>query len=338
MGKVLEFKSSPPGGADEGKAPRKSHAKAQSQAPATRASGRKLQQPEEGATYVEGEAPMIPKRMPRISKKTQQAEREPTEESTPQEEDAYYREQVQRIQEAGSIDITQAVDYRVALGCDVSMAGTGLAWLESPTGDGSSLRIDNPARNPRDSTHRAVGTILKGAVVPLGVRLERLHSRTVIHLGDEWKPLPCLAVMERAFVNPKMAATAITLGQAQSAVLLALTHLYIPSVLVPPKTVKKFACGNGNATKDDVLRAAVEQFHFTATEGMIEKPDGMSQAEWSKFYDRADAWILAVIGGYLLGEAFEIPDLLLYDEQEEALEALPDLSELYITDDEEEPF
>lgn len=286
------------------------------------------------------EPPMTtPKKRPKPSPKTGKLPADGSATLEQVKETEEYQTALADIREAEREGLDVGMGYRVVLGVDVSLTGTGLAWLESPSGDRLTARIANPARAVADSSHRAVGEILKGAPVPLGVRLDRLCSDVTIAVADNWSPLPKLAVIERPFSNPKTPGTNELLGMAQGAVLIALTRLYIPTVFVPPKTRSKFATGNGNASKDEVLAAAVEQFGYSGTDGFTHHPVGenITKARWAEHYDHADALILAVIGGYLLGEGFEIPDLQLYDEQYEALEKLPDLSELLATA-EEEPF
>lgn len=216
-----------------------------------------------------------------------------------------------------------STDYRVVLGVDVSLTNTGLAWLESPTGDCQTHCIPAPARAGADDMHRAYGDIAKGAPVPLGVRLDRLYSDVTVAAWDMWKPTPMLAIVESGFSGGQ-GPSAVKLGMASGVVITALTRLYIPTVMVPPKTRAKFATGSGNAHKEAVLQAACEQFGYvTAQDGQYPKPQGCSQAEWEKNYDMADALILAYIGAYLIGEGFEIPGAYLYPEQEEALDKLP---------------
>jgi Holliday junction resolvasome RuvABC endonuclease subunit len=318
--------------------------------------------------HFEDERPPVttPKKMPRISDKTKAAEggetgkvREkkavkPAPNRLPStatleevQETEEYQEAIARIEEQAPP--TAEEGYQVVLGMDPSLSGTGMAWLESPSGDSLTHRIEAPHRSPLDDSHRAVGEILKGSVVPLGVRLDRLCSAVTIAVGDLWSPWPKLCVMEQPFTNPKTPQAGIAVAQAQTAALIALTRLYIPVVLVPPKTRAKFATGNGNAGKPDVLTAAVDQFGFKPCTGYEEdgteiltedpvKPDDVTNALWIKNYDRADAYILAVIGAFLLGESFEIPGLDLYDEQYEAIEKLPSFEEMLVIEDEEEPF
>lgn len=297
-----------------------------------------------GSPPPDEEPPMtVPKKRPKPSPKTEGITL--TEDGAPdgrqtehyqEQVERIRQEQVERVREVAAPVVEAEPGYQVVLGVDVSLTGTGLAWLESPSGDRLTARLSNPARATADDIHRAVGAIPKGSPVPLGVRLDRLCSHVTIAVGDNWSPLPKLAVIERPFSNPKTPGTNVLLGMAQAAVLIALTRMYIPVVFVPPKTRAKFATGNGNAGKPDVLTAAVEQFGYQGTHGQTEPTSDISKVKWSEHYDHADALILAVIGGHLLGEGFEIPELLLYDEQYEALAALPDLSDLMGADDEGE--
>jgi Holliday junction resolvasome RuvABC endonuclease subunit len=213
-------------------------------------------------------------------------------------------------------------NYQVVLGVDVSLTNTGMAWLESPTGERQTHSIESPHRAGIEDSHLTYGDIPKGSVIPLGIRLDRLCSDVTIAVGDLWQPKPKLAVVESGFSGGK-GPSATKLGMASAAVLIALTRMYVPTVLIPPKTRAKFATGNGGADKEAVLEAAVNQFGYETLQGEYPKPKGCSQEQWKLNYDRADALILAFIGAYLIGESFEIPGFYLYPEQEGAIEKLP---------------
>lgn len=211
--------------------------------------------------------------------------------------------------------------YSVVIGVDVSLTGTGMAWLESPSGESLTHRIVSLPRAGADDSHRAVGVIPKGEVIPIGVRLDRLYSDVTIAVGDLWNPKPMLAVVESGFSGGQGPA-ATKLGMASGIVITALTRLYIPVVMVPPKRRAKFATGDGNADKEAVLKAAVEQFDYKTIQGVYPKPASMAQAVWALNYDRADALVLAVMGACLIGDSFEVPGLHIFPEQWEVIDAM----------------
>jgi len=162
----------------------------------------------------------------------------------------------------------------VVLGIDASVRSTGLSFLEAPSGDSLSLTLE------------PTGTGLQERMASIKNGLYRA-------LRDEWDPLPMLAVMERGFSAPIKGAnsgpSATKLGMVQGVILSALDELQIPCFVLSPKTVKKFATGNGNATKDQVLEAAMQQLGLESS--------GPLKKDLLKDYDRADSLWLAHIGG-----------------------------------------
>lgn len=69
---------------------------------------------------------------------------------------------------------------------------------------------------------------------------------------------PCLVVTEGyAFARPNGAHQ---LGELGGVLLLAIHELQQPIAIVPPASLKRFATGKGNATKDQMLAAAVRRW------------------------------------------------------------------------------
>lgn len=87
---------------------------------------------------------------------------------------------------------------------------------------------------------------------------------------------PQLAVMEDKLHSTYSAAS---LGMVQGVVRTVLLDYSVPYALVSPKTLKKFATGNGNADKDMMMAAARRRA------GMIFKDD-----------NQCDAWFLRQAG------------------------------------------
>lgn len=81
-------------------------------------------------------------------------------------------------------------------------------------------------------------------------------------------PVPALVCIERPFGGGRAAtaAAAPVLGAAYGAVLLglhdALEGTETPCLVVPPTVRAKYATGKGNASKDDVLAAAIRRFGY----------------------------------------------------------------------------
>lgn len=85
-------------------------------------------------------------------------------------------------------------------------------------------------------------------------------ARRLSIILDQLEPLmargrPELAVIEGA-AGVQFASTALLLGELRGAVKLRLFQRDLPMVEVPPKSLKKWATGNGNASKDEMVVAA----------------------------------------------------------------------------------
>lgn len=71
---------------------------------------------------------------------------------------------------------------------------------------------------------------------------------------------PDLVAIEGYSYGSKFVAHA--LGELGGVVRLELYDLGIRYIVVPPSSVKRYACGNGNASKDDMLLAAVRRLGY----------------------------------------------------------------------------
>lgn len=116
---------------------------------------------------------------------------------------------------------------------------------------------------------------------------ERLHhlDTTIADLLDEI-PEPRAVVLEGyAFATRHSRAHA--LGELGGVVRLRLWRQHIPFVEVPPKVRAKFATGNGNAGKDEVVSAV------SARTGILFAGKGAN--------DLCDAWVLEEAGRTVIG-------------------------------------
>jgi crossover junction endodeoxyribonuclease RuvC len=85
---------------------------------------------------------------------------------------------------------------------------------------------------------------------PPALRLARIHD-AVAELID--RHAPDAIVLEESYVGAD-ARTALFVGQARGAVLVACAHAGLPCTEYPPATVKAAVCGYGRAEKDQVQR------------------------------------------------------------------------------------
>lgn len=124
------------------------------------------------------------------------------------------------------------------IGIDPGSSATGFGVVE-----GSGSRI----------SHVAHGVVRTRAASSLADRLAEIHSGIAQALVDY---APDAAVIEQVFValNPR---SAIVLGQARGAALVALSGAGIPIVEISAREVKKAVTGAGGAAKADVQAMVV---------------------------------------------------------------------------------
>jgi crossover junction endodeoxyribonuclease RuvC len=94
------------------------------------------------------------------------------------------------------------------------------------------------------------GTIETAAGVALERRLVRIHAR-VVELIEEHEP-QAVAIEELYF--GQNARSALAVGQARGAVLLAAGQAGVPCFSYTPQQIKQAVCGSGAAAKDQVQR------------------------------------------------------------------------------------
>jgi crossover junction endodeoxyribonuclease RuvC len=107
----------------------------------------------------------------------------------------------------------------------------------------------------------------------------RLHQ--ILHALDPLiaRGRPQLAVIEGA-AGVRFAGSALVLGEVRGAVKARLFEHDVPFVEVPPKALKKWATGNGSASKDDMVGAAQARGARVGTNQ----------------HDEADAFLLRALG------------------------------------------
>lgn len=146
----------------------------------------------------------------------------------------------------------------VVIGLDLSLTATGYAYVTAVQ------RVAETIKRPQ----------YKG-----NDRLRSIRTAIVERLGGA---APELVVVENyAYGRPNQAHQ---LGELHGVVRLALDELDVHWVLLTPATVKKYATGKGNASKNEMLAAAIKRLGYDGSDG-----------------DQADALWLACAGHQLLG-------------------------------------
>jgi crossover junction endodeoxyribonuclease RuvC len=150
------------------------------------------------------------------------------------------------------------------VGLDLSLTGTGVASLA-------------PGGAPRVGV---LTTKYRGTW-----RLAKLRELVV----DVCRNADAVAVEGYAYAAK--ASHAHSLGELGGVVRLALWDRDIPVLDVPPSTVKLYACGKGNASKNDVLLAAAKRLDYQGSSN-----------------DEADAmWLLAVLAAHRGAPIVDVP-------------------------------
>ena len=159
------------------------------------------------------------------------------------------------------------------VGADLSLTSTGLADSRGRTG-----RVRTKPSSDLPATVRRLASISRE------VHTFATFTEDVGVDGAKYAPdLAALVVVE----GPSFASTGgqqHTRGGLWWSVVDALHWTDLPILVVPPSTLKTYACGRGNAGKDEVLAAVVKRYPAWDVTGN----------------DIADAVVLAAIGARLL--------------------------------------
>jgi len=137
-------------------------------------------------------------------------------------------------------------DRTHVLALDLSLTATGVCWVQ-----------------PGDIEPDPF-TIRTNAADPMGARLAGITSKVLElldHLIDS-RPGPhgpCFAVLEDL---PTHARAAGKTGMVHGAVRLALWQQAVPTLTVPPASLKTWATGKGNAGKPEMLAEAIKRLDF----------------------------------------------------------------------------
>lgn len=144
------------------------------------------------------------------------------------------------------------------LGVDPGLTATGWGLLEIVADGTASLRWGT-VRPPRG---------------PLPERLNHINWR-IRELIDQHSP-DALAI-ERPFIH-KNVKTAVMLGQAQAAAMIAAAGAGIPVHEYPPRTVKEAVAGLGSAEKPAVKQALETRLGLAAIDATPDASDALAVA------------------------------------------------------------
>lgn len=160
----------------------------------------------------------------------------------------------------------------VAIGVDLSLTSTGLAAVDD-NGGATVKRIRTPAAATLEQRCSRLAAIL-GHVVVYSYALEPQHGIVAIE-GPSLRQRAQVGTFDRAGL--------------WWLVVHALDDLGLTVVEIPPKSRAKYATGNGNAGKDEVLAAVVKRYPTVDVTGN----------------DVADALVLAAMAARMLGRPVE---------------------------------
>jgi crossover junction endodeoxyribonuclease RuvC len=176
------------------------------------------------------------------------------------------------------------------LAVDPALRKTGFAILERPEPEAPAVRRGG---RPSAATALFYGVIENPKARLPSACLVEIRSRLAEVIRD-YRPDACAV---EGIIYVQSHRTAITMGAARGAALIAAAEAGLPIREYPPTRVKQAAVGRGSATKDQVA------FMMRALLGLAETPPA----------DAADALAigLAHLNAASAGEAFgETPDLL----------------------------
>jgi crossover junction endodeoxyribonuclease RuvC len=131
----------------------------------------------------------------------------------------------------------------IILGIDPGLDRTGYGCIEWAGPSRFALREGGVIRTPSSDS--------------LADRIGQIHQQ-VSDLLDEFRPA-CVAI-EQLYAHYKHPRTAILMGHARGAVLLAAWQHDVRIVHLPATTIKKHLTGNGHAPKRQMQRAVAAAF------------------------------------------------------------------------------
>jgi crossover junction endodeoxyribonuclease RuvC len=153
-----------------------------------------------------------------------------------------------------------AVDGVFVLGIDPGTAVTGYGIV---------------SRRPRGAvTLVECGVIRTSASAPLSLRVRDIYDG-VVELIDRHRPH---SVSVEEVFHGRNAQSALKLGHARGAILLAAAHREVVVAEYAARQIKKAVVGNGNATKDQVGFMVKEQLRLREAPTPSDAADGVAAA------------------------------------------------------------
>lgn len=117
------------------------------------------------------------------------------------------------------------------------------------------------------------GTIKTENSQNISARLNIIYSQ-VLSLIKETKAKIC--ILEKLYSHYKHPQTAILMGHARGAIVLAVSLTDLELVSYPAKTVKRAVTGNGNASKQQVQRTVESILNLKHTDNPLDVTDALA--------------------------------------------------------------
>jgi crossover junction endodeoxyribonuclease RuvC len=148
----------------------------------------------------------------------------------------------------------------VILGIDPGTAVTGYGVVTRVNGGGVSLR--------------ECGVIRTSPNTPLMERIREIYDATAALIARHG---PFVMSVEDVFQG-KNVKSALKLGHARGAILLAAAHAQVKVAEYAPREIKKAVVGNGNASKDQVGFMVQQQLKLKEAPSPADAADGVAAA------------------------------------------------------------
>lgn len=129
-------------------------------------------------------------------------------------------------------------------------------------------------KGPGAVTLRECGVIRTSPGLPLSERIRDIYDG-VAALIERHRPF---AVSVEDVFQGKNVQSALKLGHARGAILLAAAHARVQIAEYAPREIKKAVVGNGNATKDQVAFMVQQQLRLKTAPSPADAADGVAAA------------------------------------------------------------